>query len=140
LVPEQTAAHEPLRGYVPVGLSLDEAAELRASDPDGYIDRAKGSMAIEVDAMLAMKARGAEVFDYGNNIRACAKEAGSERAFDIPGFVPAYIRPLFCVGEAPFRWVALRGDPADIAASADAVLAAVPGDADLRRWIELARE
>ena len=90
--------------------------------------------------MLWMKARGAEVFDYGNNIRACAKEAGCERAFDIPGFVPAYIRPLFCVGKGPFRWVALSGDPADIAATDDAVLAAVPDDPDLQRWIELARE
>ena len=139
LVTEQTAAHDPLRGYIPIGLTLEEAAELRASDPDGYIDRAKGSMAIEVDAMLAMKKRGAEVFDYGNNIRACAKEAGSERAFDIPGFVPAYIRPLFCVGKGPFRWVALSGDPGDIATTDEAVLRAMSHDADLVRWIELAR-
>ena len=139
LVTEQTAAHDPLRGYIPIGLTLEEAAELRASDPDGYIDRAKGSMAIEVDAMLAMKKRGAEVFDYGNNIRACAKEAGSERAFDIPGFVPAYIRPLFCVGKGPFRWVALSGDPGDIAATDEAVVRAMSHDADLVRWIELAR-
>jgi urocanate hydratase len=90
--------------------------------------------------MLWMKERGAEVFDYGNNIRACAKEAGCDDAFDIPGFVPAYIRPLFCLGKGPFRWVALSGDPADIAATDEAVLAAVPGDADLRRWITLARE
>jgi urocanate hydratase len=90
--------------------------------------------------MLAMQAKGAEVFDYGNNIRACAVEAGCERAFDIIGFVPAYIRPLFCVGKGPFRWAALSGDPADIAATDEAVLAAVPHDADLRRWIELARE
>ncbi|HEY8086306.1 MAG TPA: urocanate hydratase [Polyangiaceae bacterium] len=140
LVTEQTAAHDPLIGYIPLGLSLAEAAELRAEDAEGYVERAKASMAEEVSAMLWMKARGAEVFDYGNNIRACAKEAGCERAFDIPGFVPAYIRPLFCVGKGPFRWVALSGDPADIAATDDAVLAAVPGDADLRRWIELARE
>ncbi|HEX8791093.1 MAG TPA: urocanate hydratase [Polyangiaceae bacterium] len=140
LVTEQTAAHDPLNGYVPLGLSLQEAAELRAEDPAGYVERAKASMAEEVTAMLWMKARGAEVFDYGNNIRACAKEAGCENAFDIPGFVPAYIRPLFCVGKGPFRWVALSGDPADIAATDDAVLAAVPNDADLRRWITLARE
>ncbi|HEY1691570.1 MAG TPA: urocanate hydratase [Polyangiaceae bacterium] len=140
LVTEQTAAHDPLNGYVPLGLSLDEAAELRAEDPAGYVERAKASMAEEVSAMLWMKEQGAEVFDYGNNIRACAKEAGCEDAFDIPGFVPAYIRPLFCVGKGPFRWVALSGDPADIAATDEAVLAAVPGDADLKRWIELAQE
>jgi urocanate hydratase len=140
LVTEQTAAHDPLNGYIPLGLSLREAAELRAEDPAGYVERAKASMAEEVVAMLAMKARGAEVFDYGNNIRACAKEAGAERAFEIPGFVPAYVRPLFCVGKGPFRWVALSGDPADIAATDQAVLEAVPGDADLAAWIRLARE
>ncbi|MBX3191409.1 MAG: urocanate hydratase [Labilithrix sp.] len=140
LVTEQTAAHDPLVGYVPMGFSLEEAAELRAEDPDAYVEKAKASMAEEVDAMLAMQKRGAEVFDYGNNIRACAKEAGCARAFDIPGFVPAYIRPLFCVGKGPFRWVALSGDPADIAATDQAVLDAVPDDADLRRWIELAKE
>jgi len=140
LVTEQTAAHDPLNGYIPLGLSLEEAADLRAEDPAGYVERAKASMAEEVTAMLWMKQRGAEVFDYGNNIRACAKEAGCDDAFDIPGFVPAYIRPLFCVGKGPFRWVALSGDPADIAATDEAVLAAVPGDPDLRRWITLARE
>jgi urocanate hydratase len=140
LVTEQTAAHDPLIGYIPLGLSLAEAADLRAEDAAGYVERATASMAEEVSAMLWMKARGAEVFDYGNNIRACAKEAGCEDAFDIPGFVPAYIRPLFCVGKGPFRWVALSGDPADIAATDEAVLAAVPGDEDLKRWMELARE
>jgi urocanate hydratase len=140
LVTEQTAAHDPLIGYIPLGLSLEEAAELRAEDPSGYVERAKASMAEEVTAMLAMKALGAEVFDYGNNIRACAVEAGCERAFDIPGFVPAYIRPLFCVGKGPFRWVALSGDPADIAATDEAVLAAVADDADLRSWLKLAKE
>ncbi len=140
LVTEQTAAHDPLIGYVPLGLSLDEAAELRAEDPAGYVERAKASMAEEVAAMLEMKARGAEVFDYGNNIRACAVEAGCERAFEIPGFVPAYLRPLFCVGKGPFRWVALSGDAQDIAATDEAVLAAVPGDADLQSWLRLARE
>jgi urocanate hydratase len=139
LVTEQTAAHDPLTGYIPLGLSLEEAAALREEDAAGYVERAKASMAEEVTAMLAMKARGAEVFDYGNNIRACAVEAGCERAFDIPGFVPAYIRPLFCLGKGPFRWVALSGDPADIAVTDDAVLAAVD-DADLRKWITLARE
>jgi urocanate hydratase len=140
LVTEQTAAHDPLNGYIPLGLSLREAAELRAEDPAGYVERAKASMAEEVLAMLTMKARGAEVFDYGNNIRACAKEAGAERAFEIPGFVPAYVRPLFCAGKGPFRWVALSGDPADIAATDQAVLDAVPSDADLAAWIRLARE
>jgi len=139
LVTDQTAAHDPLTGYVPIGLSLAEAAELRAEDPTGYVERAKASMAEEVSAMLAMKRRGAEVFDYGNNLRACAREAGCERAFDIQGFVPAYIRPLFCEGKGPFRWVALSGDPADIAVTDDAVLEAVPDDADLRAWIALAR-
>jgi urocanate hydratase len=140
LVTEQTAAHDPLNGYVPAGLPLAEAAQLRASDPARYVERAKASMAEEVRAMLALKDGGAEVFDYGNNLRACAQEAGVERAFDIPGFVPRYIRPLFCVGKGPFRWVALSGDPADIAATDDAVLAAVPDDVDLRAWIAMARE
>jgi urocanate hydratase len=140
LVTEQTAAHDPLRGYVPAGLSLVDAAKLRTSDPREYMTRAKASMALEVEAMLAMKARGAEVFDYGNNIRAFAKEAGCERAFDIPGFVPAYVRPLFCTGKGPFRWVALSGDPADIAVTDDVVTKAMSHDKDLVRWIELARE
>jgi urocanate hydratase len=140
LVTEQTAAHDPLRGYVPLGLSLDEAAELRAEDPEGYVERAKASMAEEVTAMLWMRQQGAEVFDYGNNLRAGARDGGCDRAFDVPGFVPQYIRPLFCLGKGPFRWVALSGDPADIAATDEAVLSAVPDDPDLRRWIELARE
>jgi urocanate hydratase len=140
LVTEQTAAHDPLNGYIPLGFSLEEAADLRAEDPDGYVEKAKASMAEEVEAMLAMKKKGAEVFDYGNNIRACAEEAGCKRAFDVPGFVPAYIRPLFCAGKGPFRWVALSGDPADIEVTDQAVLDAVPNDPDLRRWIELAKE
>ena len=140
LVTEQTAAHDPLVGYIPIGFTLEEAADLRKEDPEGYVEKAKASMAEEVDAMLAMKKRGAEVFDYGNNIRACAKEAGCARAFDIPGFVPAYIRPLFCVGKGPVRWVALSDDPEDIAVTDQAVLDTVPNDPDLRRWIELAKE
>jgi len=140
LVTEQTAAHDPLIGYIPLGFSLTEAADLREEDPEGYVEKAKASMAEEIEAMLAMKKKGAEVFDYGNNIRQCAKEAGAARAFDIPGFVPAYIRPLFCVGKGPFRWVALSGDPEDIAVTDQAVLDAVPNDPDLRRWIELAKE
>ena len=140
LVTEQTSAHDPLNGYIPLGFTLDEARELREEDPEGYVEKAKASMAEEVLAMLTMKSRGAEVFDYGNNIRACAKEAGAERAYDIPGFVPAYVRPLFCVGKGPFRWVALSGDPADIAATDEAVLQAVPNDPDLASWIKLAQE
>jgi urocanate hydratase len=140
IVTEQTAAHDPLCGYIPLGLSLEEAAELRAEDPAGYVERARASMAEEVTAMLWMKGAGAEVFDYGNNLRAGARDAGCEDAFDIPGFVPAYIRPLFCAGKGPFRWVALSGDPADIATTDDAVLNAVPGDPDLHAWIRLARE
>jgi urocanate hydratase len=140
LVTEQTAAHDPLRGYIPAGLTLADAAALRARDPGDYMKRAKASMAIEVGAMLALKARGAEVFDYGNNIRGGAKEAGCERAFDIPGFVPAYVRPLFCLGKGPFRWAALSGDPADIAVTDEAVTRVMSHDKDLVRWIELARE
>jgi urocanate hydratase len=140
LVTEQTAAHDPLIGYVPPGITLNEAASLRERDPKGYIECAKRGMRDEVEAMLEMKARGAEVFDYGNNLRTCAKEAGLERAFDIPGFVPAYVRELFCQGKGPFRWVALSGDPEDILATDRAVLEAVPHDADLRRWIELAQQ
>ncbi len=140
LVTEQTSAHDPLNGYIPNGLTLQEAADLRAEDEEGYVARAQGSMAEELDAMLTFKKAGAEVFDYGNNIRAGAVAGGCERAFDIIGFVPAYIRPLFCEGKGPFRWVALSGDPEDIAVTDQAVLDAVPDNADLRRWIELAKE
>jgi urocanate hydratase len=140
LVTEQTSAHDPLNGYVPAGFTLEEAAALRKEDPEGYVERAKAGMHDEVEAMLAFQKAGAEAFDYGNNIRAGAKEAGLANAFDIVGFVPLYLRPLFCEGKGPFRWVALSGDPADIAVTDDAVLAAVPDDADLRRWITLARE
>ncbi len=139
LVTEQTAAHDPLNGYIPLGLTLQEAADLRAEDAEGYVERAKASMAEEVTAMLAMKRAGAEVFDYGNNIRACAKEAGEDSAFEIEGFVPLYVRPLFCTGKGPFRWVALSGDPEDIAVTDQTVLDTVD-DPDLRAWIELARE
>ena len=139
LVTEQTSAHDPLNGYIPLGFTLAEAADLRAEDPEGYVERAKASMAEEIEAMLVLKKRGAEVFDYGNNIRACAVEAGATKAFDIPGFVPAYIRPLFCVGKGPFRWVALSGDPEDIAVTDQAVMDLVD-DPDLRRWMELAKE
>jgi len=140
LVTEQTAAHDPLVGYVPSGLSLADAAKLRESDPKGYVERAKASMRVEVEAMLELQRRGSEAFDYGNNIRTCAMEAGCDKAFDIPGFVPAYVRELFCVGKGPFRWVALSGDPADIAATDEAVLACVPNDPDLARWIAMAQQ
>jgi urocanate hydratase len=140
LVTDQTSAHDPLHGYVPNGFTLEEATELRQEDPEGYVARAKASMAEQVLAMLAFQDAGAEVFDYGNNLRAGARDAGVDRAFEIAGFVPKYIRPLFSVGKGPFRWVALSGDPADIAATDDAVLAAVPHDESLRRWLRLARE
>jgi urocanate hydratase len=140
LVTEQTAAHDPLNGYIPLGLTVETAAEVRAEDPEGYVDRAKGSMAAEVEAMLAMRDAGAEVFDYGNNLRQNAKDAGCERAFDIPGFVPAYIRPQFCEGRGPFRWVALSGDPEDIAVTDEIVLEAVPDHPSLHRWIRMAQE
>jgi urocanate hydratase len=139
-VTEQTSAHDPLRGYIPAGLSLDEAASLRESDPTQYVRRARESMALEIRAMRAMQQRGAFACDYGNNIRAEAKLAGAEDAFEIPGFVPAYIRPQFCTGRGPFRWVALSGDPADIAVTDQAVLDAVPDDPSLRRWIQLAQK
>jgi urocanate hydratase len=139
LVTEQTAAHDPLTGYIPAGLDLAAAARLRGDDPETYMRRAREGMAAEVTAMLAMKERGAEAFDYGNNIRQNAVEAGCSRAFDIPGFVPAYIRPQFCEGRGPFRWAALSGEPADIAATDEIVLECVPDNPSLRRWIELAR-
>ncbi len=140
LATEQTAAHDPLTGYIPRGLSLDEAARLRKADPAAYVARAKAGMALEVEAMLAMKRAGAEAFDYGNNIRACAVEAGCERAFDLEGFIPAYIRPQFCEGRGPFRWVALSGDPADIAATDELLLECIPDQPALRRWVEMAKE
>jgi urocanate hydratase len=140
LVTDQTSAHDPLNGYVPAGLSLSEAAELRATDPAAYVDRAKRSMRRHVEAMLEFGRRGAHVFDYGNNLRAMAQDAGLENAFDFPGFVPAYIRPLFCEGKGPFRWVALSGDPADIAETDRALIEAFPEDEALHAWLRLASE
>jgi len=140
VVTDQTSAHDPLFGYVPAGMSLDDAAQLRAADPDGYLKRARVSMALHCQAMVDFQARGAEVFDYGNSLRAEAKLGGYEHAFDYPGFVPAYIRPLFCEGKGPFRWVALSGDPADIAATDRAVLEEFPEDEGLARWIRQANE
>jgi urocanate hydratase len=140
LVTDQTSAHDPLVGYIPQGLSLDEAAALRASDPVGYVARSRASMAVQVRAMLAMKGRGAHVFDYGNNLRAQAEIAGVADAMSYPGFVPAYIRPLFCLGKGPFRWAALSGDPDDIRVTDEAVLECVPDDPALHRWIKMAQE
>jgi len=137
---DQTSAHDPLNGYVPHGMTLEEAAALRASDPAGYVKRSTGSMAAHVAAMLELQKRGAVTFDYGNNIRTQAKKAGVERAFDIPGFVPEYIRPLFCQGRGPFRWVALSGDPADIHRTDRLALELFPRDETLARWLPLAQK
>jgi urocanate hydratase len=140
LVTDQTAAHDPLNGYVPVGLDVAAAAELRAADPVTYLQRARASIATHVQGMLAFVHAGSYVFDYGNNLRGEALEAGVEDAFTYPGFVPAYIRPLFCRGIGPFRWAALSGDPTDIAAIDAALLELFPDDSVLQRWLELAPE
>ncbi|CAN5749059.1 urocanate hydratase [soil metagenome] len=137
---DQTSAHDALNGYVPAGLMLEHAAELRRSAPDEYVGRAMASMAEQVRAMLALQAGGAITFDYGNNIRAQAQTAGVENAFDFPGFVPAFIRPLFAEGKGPFRWVALSGDPDDIRRTDEAILELFPHAASLARWIRLAQE
>jgi urocanate hydratase len=138
LVTDQTSAHDALGGYVPAEIALADALQLRASQPDDYQRRARRSMADQVQALLAFQAAGSIVFDYGNNLRAQAFEAGVTDAFAYPGFVPAFIRPQFCEGRGPFRWVALSGDPADIARTDRAVLDLFPDDAGLRRWIEMA--
>src|SRR5687767_14913453 len=137
---DQTSAHDALLGYVPSGLSLAEATVLRERHPSQYVDRSMQSMATHVGAMLALKSRGAVTFDYGNNIRAQAVRAGCENAFDIPGFVPEYVRPLFCEGKGPFRWAALSGDPDDIRVTDDAALDMFADDPALCRWIDMARE
>lgn len=137
---DQTSAHDALNGYVPNGMALAEALELRAKNPDEYIERSMRSMGVHVEAMLALQKRGAITFDYGNNIRTQAKKAGVEKAFDIPGFVPEYIRPLFCEGKGPFRWVALSGDPADIARTDQLALELFPKNETLARWMKLAQE
>jgi urocanate hydratase len=139
IVTDQTSAHDPL-AYVPQALSLDDAASLRERDPEGYTRRARASMAAHVAGMVAFLDGGAEVFDYGNNLRAEARLGGFDRAFDYPGFIPAYIRPLFCEGKGPFRWAALSGDPADIAATDRAVMEEFPGNEPLARWIRMAGE
>jgi urocanate hydratase len=138
VVTDQTSAHDALNGYVPAGLTIAQAAELRHSDPNEYISRSMASMAEHVRAMLAFQQAGAITFDYGNNIRAQAQQAGVARAFDFPGFVPAFIRPLFCEGKGPFRWAALSGDPEDILTTDRTVLELFPENESLRRWIEMA--
>ena len=140
LLTDQTSAHDPLIGYIPQELSLEEAGRLREENPEKYLQKSYSSMAKHVRAMLALKDKGAHTFDYGNNLRARAKEAGVENAFDIPGFVPAYVRPLFCEGKGPFRWVALSGDPKDIAETDKIILELFPEDKGLSRWINMAQE
>jgi urocanate hydratase len=137
---DQTSAHDTLIGYVPKGMSLADAAELRTRDPKGYVARSTASIVDHVRAMLEMQKRGAVTFDYGNNIRTVAFDAGVADAFRIPGFVPEYVRPLFCEGKGPFRWVALSGDPKDIARTDDLILELFPRDEHLARWITMARE
>jgi urocanate hydratase len=139
IVTDQTSAHDPLT-YLPRGVAFEDMAALRAEDPAGFTDRARQSMAEHVAAMVGFQDAGAEVFDYGNSIRGEAQVAGYERAFDFPGFVPAYIRPLFCEGRGPFRWAALSGDPADIAATDAAILDLFPQNEALARWIKMAQE
>ena len=140
LLTDQTSAHDPLIGYIPQELSLEEAGRLREENPEKYLQKSYSSMAKHVRAMLALKDKGAHTFDYGNNLRARAKEAGVENAFDIPGFVPAYVRPLFCEGKGPFRWAALSGDPKDIAETDKIILELFPEDKGLSRWINMAQE
>ena len=139
-VTDQTSAHDPLNGYVPAELTLDEAAQLREKDPTAYVARSMESMARHVEAMLELKRAGAVAFDYGNNIRKQALDAGCKDAFEIPGFVPEYIRPLFCEGKGPFRWVALSGDAEDIRKTDDLALEMFPDDRTLNRWLRLARD
>jgi urocanate hydratase len=140
VVTDQTSAHDPLGGYVPAGMTLDGAIELRSRDPDAYVHRSMASMADHVRAMLDFQRAGSVVFDYGNNIRAQAREAGVEDAFDFPGFVPAFIRPLFSEGKGPFRWAALSGEPSDILKTDAALAELFPADASLQRWLKLAEE
>jgi len=140
LVTDQTSAHDPLRGYLPAGLSMEQGAALRASNPEEYVRRSKESIATHVRGLLAFLDKGIPTFDYGNNIRQVAQEVGVKDAFRIPGFVPEYIRPLFCEGKGPFRWVALSGDPEDIYTTDRAMLELFPDKPDLARWLKLARE
>ncbi|MDB4870330.1 MAG: Urocanate hydratase, partial [Gemmatimonadales bacterium] len=140
VVTDQTSAHDMLNGYVPAGMTLEEALELRERDPEEYVQRSTESAVRHVTAMLELQQRGAVTFDYGNNIRTVAYDAGLTNAFDIPGFVPEYIRPLFCEGKGPFRWVALSGDAKDIERTDDLALELFPDDEHLRRWISLAQK
>jgi urocanate hydratase len=140
LVTDQTSAHDPLNGYLPIGWSLEEAAQMRITNPNNVVDAAKKSMAIQVQAMLEFQKRGIPVFDYGNNIRQMAFDAGEKHAFAFEGFVPTYIRPLFCEGIGPFRWVALSGDPEDIYATDARVKELIPDDKHLHQWLDMARE
>ncbi|CAM2800658.1 urocanate hydratase [Legionella worsleiensis] len=140
LVTDQTSAHDPLNGYLPAGWTLEQAIEARKTDPGKVVDAAKKSMATQVHAMLQFQKQGIPVFDYGNNIRQMAMEAGEEYAFSFEGFVPAYIRPLFCEGIGPFRWVALSGDPEDIFATDRMVKKLIPHDKHLHQWLDMARE
>src|SRR5688572_107446 len=137
---DQTSAHDMLNGYIPAGMPLNEALALRTADPSRYVELSTASAVVHVTAMLDLQKQGAITFDYGNNIRTVALDAGLANAFDIPGFVPEYVRPLFCEGRGPFRWVALSGDPRDIARTDELVLELFPHDEHLRRWITLARE
>ena len=137
---DQTSAHDPLNGYIPSGMSLEEAAKLRGENPEEYVKRSKASMAKHVEAMLEMMDKGAITFDYGNNIRQVAKDEGVTRAFDFPGFVPAYIRPQFCEGKGPFRWVALSGDPEDIYKTDEVILREFSDNKHLCNWIRMAQE
>jgi urocanate hydratase len=140
LVTDQTAAHDPLQGYIPAGLDVGAAAELRAADPQEYVRLARQAIGRHVEGLLEYVRAGSDVFDYGNNLRGEASEAGVEEAFSYPGFVPAYIRPLFCRGIGPFRWAALSGDPEDIAAIDEELRRLFPADGTLQRWLELAPE
>jgi urocanate hydratase len=140
LLTDQTSAHDPLNGYIPQGLTVEQAAELRKSDPKGYVERSMNSIARHVEGMLKLQKMGSITFDYGNNIRTFAYERGVKNAYDFPGFVPAYIRPLFCEGRGPFRWAALSGEAVDIAVTDDLVLQMFPEDQVLSRWINLARK
>lgn len=140
IVTDQTSAHDPLNGYIPLGYTVEEATELRQADPTKYMILAKQSMAKHVDAMLTYQEQGSIVFDYGNNIRQVAKDEGIVNAFDFPGFVPAYIRPLFCEGKGPFRWAALSGDPEDIYRTDQLIKELFPENQALIRWIDMARE
>src|ERR1700724_3436319 len=139
LLTDQTSAHDPLNGYVPNGMTLEAALELRQRDPQGYQEKSLDAMARHVEGMLRLQKMGAVTFDYGNNIRTFAFQRGVKNAYDFPGFVPAYIRPLFCEGRGPFRWVALSGEPSDIAVTDDLILEMFPDNHILRRWIDLAR-